>query len=124
MKFKSNPKRILVNVWIHNYGEKETSYTTIVEKDVLKQYKDIIKVIKERGHKNTWNWWKHLPEVWNSKTSKYELNTSVIETAFGINFDYPMISVDEIIGFFKTFTPNGADKVYGVSVYECKEIDI
>ena len=115
--------KVMVSVWISNYGEKDRGETTIVDIETFEKYKDILQVIRDRGEETEWNWWVgKLPQVWNNQTKRFELDNKTIESVFYTRFKEP-VSAERIIGFFNIFTPAGAGSIYGVKVYEFKEIN-
>lgn len=115
--------KVMVSLWISNYGEKDRGETTIVDVETFEKYKDILQIIRDKGEETEWNWWALLPQVWSNQTKRFELDKKTIESQFYARFKEPFISADHIIGFFNIFTPAGAGSVFGVKVYDFKEIN-
>lgn len=114
--------KIQAHIKLINY-EKD-SYTKTININLLdlQKYKDIILLInKYKG--NPWNWFDHLPEHWNQDKQAYELDKWGIDYKFR-NFFKEKIDTDIIIDFFKKFTPNGADGIENIKIYQVEEINL
>jgi len=114
--------KIQAHIKILNYDK--DSYTKTVDINLLdlQKYKDIIILINNyKG--NVWNWFDRLPDHWNQKKEEYELDKWSIDYKFKETFK-ESIDTDIIIDFFKKFTPNGANGIGTIKIYQIEEINL
>lgn len=124
MRLNKNTKKVMVSIWVSNYKQKDRAETTIVDVETFEKFLPIIRIIQAKAQDNAWNWWRELPEKWNKKICNYELDKERIKDYFFANFRDVFFPIDLLIEFFNTFTPDGADGIFGIKCYEYKEIDI
>lgn len=124
MRLDKHIKKVMVSVWISNYKEGNRAETTIVDRETFERLLPVITIVKNNAQYNEWNWWRGLPKKYNNQTYTYELDIERIKDYFFANFKDVFFPIELLIEFFNTFTPNGADGIYGLKVYEFKEIEL
>lgn len=115
----------------HNYETGEKTYVNNFSLNDLAKFSNFLIMLKKNLNYTQWNWFNILPSKWNG--TQYELDRVLLkiqfQKKFGFNFEeYLKDSVDGPINsfkeFFSRFTPDGADAITGIHLYEVKEIEI
>lgn len=117
-------KNYQIQVSVINYDSPNTTVNKMVTSEELEKFRPIIKVINNNtgadGYKHNWNWFDHLPETWNG--NDYVLDTQRIKREFNKYFG-AWFTPNDIVTFFKKFTPNGGDGISVIRLFEVKEIN-
>lgn len=91
----------------------------------LKKFLPLIAIIKKNRNVSQWNWFHKLPQKWNGTAYEYTIEEFTLkfefEYKFGVEIDKHMTKL--IISFWKKFTPNGADRIDDIQLFEINEID-
>ena len=99
--------------------------STNTTKDEFNKFRPIMKAINDKCPSNTWNWFDHLPEVWNNDSKCYEYNKWSIEDTFDSLFGSGTgLTAEDVIAFYKKFTPHGADGIDKIEVVKFEEVEL
>jgi len=104
-----------------NYdGPSGTSTKKIDSLQQFYQYIDVIKAINASERKG-WNWFSSIPQRWDGHS--YVDDKYAVESTFEKSFN-KKIPADQIIAFFRKFTPHGADRISDIAVYKVEKIEL
>ena len=115
----------------HNYETGEKIYVDNISANDLKKFSKFLAMLKKNLNHDQWNWFDILPTTWNG--TRYELDTYLLKMKFRekFGFDFEEYLEDSFGGpinafkeFYHRFTPDGADAITGIHLYEVKEIEI
>ena len=118
-----------LEIVINDYNDGRKSYVKDFTKNDLFKFSGLIELMKNNINHTQWNWFSSLPTKWDG--NKYVLDIWKLEHDFKEKwgFSYADVCTDESFGptnfikeFFLRFTPNGADSITGIHLYEIKEI--
>ena len=113
------------------YETGEKTYVDNFSITDLVKFSNFLAMLKKNLNYTQWNWFDILPSTWNG--TQYELDMDLLrmqfQEKFGFNFEEYLNTssegpIDLFKEFFSRFTPDGADSIIGIHLYEVKEIEI
>ena len=118
-------KNYKVIITLCNWDSGNVARTTDITEDELNKFRPAMKAINDKCPSNTWNWFDHLPEIWNGDSKKYEYDKWGIEDSFDSWFGSGTgLTADDVIAFYKKFTPHGADGIEKIEVLRYEYVEL